>query len=106
MSAMALSRVAAHAVEFGPDGENLTPVRGSARKCRRICGHLTGGSTRWPAFFAIVLWAFTAAGNDRFTVVVDQAGWPGRSAPGGPIAGRYRARMMRRSGWSWTTSTR
>ena len=49
MPAMALSRVAARAVESGPDGEDLAPVRGSGWKRCPTRAHRKGGSTRWPA---------------------------------------------------------
>jgi len=54
MPAVALSRVAARVVESGPDGGNLTPMRGSAwKRCltraHRLPRAPPGRQKRWPA---------------------------------------------------------
>ncbi len=62
---MALSRVAAHAVESGPDGEDLA-------------------AGAWQCLEAIALCAVTVAGNDRFIAVgqrIKRAGQANRHHP-------------------------
>ena len=83
MPAMALSRVAARAVESGPDGDNLAP--GAWQRLEALPDPRSPQGRIYPlaCLIAIALCAFTAAGNDRFTAgrAVDQAGWPGGPGP-------------------------
>ena len=69
MPAMALSRVAARAVESGPDGENLAP--GAWQRLEALPDPRSPQGRIYPlaCLIAIALCAFTAAGNDRFTAV-------------------------------------
>jgi DDE_Tnp_1-associated len=114
MPAVALSRVAARAVESGPDGKNLAP--GAWQRLEALPNPRSPQGRIYPlaCLIAIALCAFTAAGNDRFTAVgqwirrAGQAGRPGR--PGcTPRGTRSPAgtghRMRKRSGSSWTAST-
>ncbi len=97
MPAMALSRVAARAVESGPDGENLAP--GAWQRLEALPDPRSPQGRIYPlaCLVAIALCAFTAAGNDRFTAVgqwikrAGQADLARLHAPWDPIAGRYRA---------------
>jgi predicted transposase YbfD/YdcC len=94
---MALSRVAARAVESGPDGENLAP--GAWQRLEALPDPRSPQGRIYPlaCLIAIALCAFTAAGNDRFTAVgqwirrAGQADLARLHAPWDPIAGRYRA---------------
>jgi predicted transposase YbfD/YdcC len=94
---MALSRVAARAVESGPDGENLAP--GAWQRLETLPDPRSPQGRIYPlaCLIAIALCAFTAAGNDRFTAVgqwikrAGQADLARLHAPWDPIAGRYRA---------------
>src|SRR5579863_3256205 len=96
MPAMALSRVAARAVESGPDGENLAP--GAWQRLEALPDPRSPQGRIYPlaCLIAIALCAFTAAGNDRFTAVgqwikrAGQADLARLHAPWDPIAGRYR----------------
>jgi DDE_Tnp_1-associated len=97
MPAMALSRVAARAVESGPDGGNLAP--GAWQRLEALPDPRSPQGRIYPlaCLIAIALCAFTAAGNDRFTAVgqwvrrAGQADLARLHAPWDPIAGRYRA---------------
>jgi hypothetical protein len=97
MPAMALSRVAARAVESGPDGENLAP--GAWQRLEALPDPRLPQGRIYPlaCLIAIAVCAFTAAGNDRFTAVgqwIRQAGQADLArlrAPWDPIVGRYRA---------------
>jgi predicted transposase YbfD/YdcC len=97
MPAVALSRVAARAVESGPDGENLAP--GAWQRLEALPDPRSPQGRIYPlaCLIAIALCAFTAAGNDRFTAVgqwvrrAGQADLARLHAPWDPIAGRYRA---------------
>jgi predicted transposase YbfD/YdcC len=97
MPAMALSRVAARAVESGPDGENL--AAGAWQRLEALPDPRSPQGRIYPlaCLIAIALCAFTAAGNDRFTAVgqwIKRAGQEDLArlhAPWDPIAGRYRA---------------
>jgi len=97
MPAMALSRVAARAVESGPDGENL--AAGAWQRLEALPDPRSPQGRIYPlaCLIAIALCAFTAAGNDRFTAVgqwikrAGQADLARLHAPWDPIAGRYRA---------------
>jgi predicted transposase YbfD/YdcC len=97
MPAMALSRVAARAVESGSDGENL--AAGAWQRLEALPDPRSPQGRIYPlaCLIAIALCAFTAAGNDRFTAVgqwIRRAGQEDLArlhAPWDPIAGRYRA---------------
>jgi predicted transposase YbfD/YdcC len=97
MPAMALSRVAARAVESGPDGQNL--AAGAWHRLEALPDPRSPQGRIYPlaCLIAIALCAFTAAGNDRFTAVgqwikrAGQADLARLHAPWDPIAGRYRA---------------
>jgi predicted transposase YbfD/YdcC len=97
MPAMALSRVAARAVESGPDGENL--AAGAWQRLEALPDPRSPQGRIYPlaCLIAVALCAFTAAGNDRFTAVgqwikrAGQADLARLHAPWDPIAGRYRA---------------
>ena len=69
MPAMALSRVAARAVESGPDGENLAP--GAWQRLEALPDPRSPQGRIYPlaCLIAVAVCAFTAAGNDRFTAV-------------------------------------
>ena len=92
-----LSRVAARAVESGPDGENL--AAGAWQRLEALPDPRSPQGRVYPlaCLIAIALCAFTAAGNDRFTAVgqwirrAGQADLARLHAPWDPIAGRYRA---------------
>ncbi|MGD0688011.1 MAG: ISAs1 family transposase [Streptosporangiaceae bacterium] len=94
---MALSRVAARAVESGPDGQNL--AAGAWHRLEALPDPRSPQGRIYPlaCLIAIALCAFTAAGNDRFTAVgqwikrAGQADLARLHAPWDPIAGRYRA---------------
>src|SRR5580693_7796037 len=96
MPAMALSRVAARAVESGPDGQNL--AAGAWQRLEALPDPPPPQGRIYPlaCLIAIALCAFTAAGNDRFTA---GGQWISRAsqqdparlrAPWDPLAGRYR----------------
>ena len=97
MPAMALSRVAARAVQSGPDGGNL--AAGVWQRLEALPDPRSPQGRIYPlaCLIAIALCAFTAAGNDRFTAVgqwIKRAGQEDLArlhAPWDPIAGRYRA---------------
>src|ERR1700677_4659701 len=97
MPAMALSRVAARAVESSPDGENLAP--GAWRRLEALPDPRSPQGRIYPlaCLIAIALCAFTAAGNDRFTAVgqwirrAGQADLARLRARWDAFAGRYRA---------------
>src|SRR5216683_91413 len=80
MPAMALSRVAARAVESGPDGENLAP--GAWQRLEALPDPRSPQGRIYPlaCLIAVAVCAFTAAGNDRFTAV-GQRGYDGSSWP-------------------------
>jgi predicted transposase YbfD/YdcC len=94
---MALSRVAARAVESSPDGANLAP--GAWQRLEALPDPRSPQGRIYPlaCLIAVAVCAFTAAGNDRFTAVgqwirrADQADLARLHAPWDPIAGRYRA---------------
>src|SRR5260370_8330721 len=69
MPAVALSRVAARAVESGPDGENLAP--GAWQRLEALPDPRSPQGRIYPlaCLVAVAVCAFTAAGNDRFTAV-------------------------------------
>ena len=69
MPAMALSRVAARAVESGPDGGNLVP--GACQRLEALPDPRSPRGRIYPlaCLIAIAVCAFTAAGNDRLTAV-------------------------------------
>src|SRR6266446_7733217 len=97
MPAMALSRVAARAVESSPDGVNLAP--GAWQRLEALPGPRSpqGRIDPLACLIAIAVCAFTAAGNDRFTAVgqwtkrASQADLARLRAPWDPVAGQYRA---------------
>src|ERR1700693_2817997 len=97
MPAMALSRVAARAVESGPDGENL--AAGAWQRLEALPDPRSPQGRIYPlaCLIAIALCAFTAAGNDRFTAVgqwIKRAGQGDLArlhAPWAPIPDWYRA---------------
>src|ERR1700726_3574692 len=97
MPAMALSRVAARAVESGPDGGNLVP--GAWQRLEALPDPRSPQGRIYPlaCLIAVAVCAFTAAGNDRFTAVgqwikrAGQADLARLRAPWDPIGGRYRA---------------
>jgi predicted transposase YbfD/YdcC len=97
MPAVALSRVAARAVESGPNGENL--AAGVWQRLEALPDPRSPQGRIYPlaCLIAIAVCAFTAAGNDRFTAVgqwirrAGQADLARLRAPWDPIAGRYRA---------------
>jgi predicted transposase YbfD/YdcC len=97
MPAMALSRVAARAVESGPDGQNL--AAGAWQRLEALPDPRSPQGRIYPlaCLIAIALCAFTAAGNDRFTAIgqwikrAGQADLARLHAPWDPIGGRYRA---------------
>ncbi len=97
MPAVALSRVAARAVESGPDGENLAPSAWQRLEALPDPRSPQGRIYPLACLIAIAVCAFTAAGNDRFTAVgqwirrAGQADLARLRAPWDPIAGRYRA---------------
>ena len=96
MPAMALSRVAARAVESGPGGQDLDT--GTWRRLEALPDPRSPQGRIYPlaCLIAIALCAFTAAGNDRFTAVgqwikrAGQADLARLHAPWDPIGGRYR----------------
>ena len=97
MPAVALSRVAARAVESGPDGENLAP--GAWQRLEALPDPRSAQGRVYPlaCLIAVAVCAFTAAGNDRFSAVgqwirrASQADLARLRAPWDPIGGRYRA---------------
>jgi hypothetical protein len=112
MPAMALSRVAARAVESGPDGEDLAP--GAWQRLEALPDPRSPQGRIYPlaCLIAIAVCAFTAAGNDRFTAVgqwikranrEDLAACTPRGTRSAAGAGHQ---MRRRSGQSWTGLSR
>jgi hypothetical protein len=107
---VALSRVGARVAGSGPDGENLAASTWQRLEALPDPRSRRGRIYPLACLIAIAVCAFTAAGNDRFTAVgqwirrAAQADLARLRAPWDPIAGRYRRRMRRPSGWSWTTS--
>lgn len=97
MPAMALSRVAARAVESGPHGEDL--AAGAWQRLEALPDPRSPQGRIYPlaCLIAVAVCAFTAAGNDRFTAVgqwvrrASQADLARLHAPWDPIGGRYRA---------------
>src|SRR5450755_2314434 len=97
MPAMALSRVAARAVESGPHGENL--AAGAWQRLEALPGPRSPQGRIYPlaCVIAVAVCAFTAAGNDRFTAVgqwikrAGQADLARLHAPWDPMTGQYRA---------------
>src|SRR5438552_16130070 len=97
MPAMALSRVAARAVESGPDGGNL--ALGAWRRLEALPDPRSPQGRIYPlaCLIAVAVCACTAAGNDRLTAVgqwarrASQADLARLRAPWDPLAGRYRA---------------
>jgi predicted transposase YbfD/YdcC len=94
---MALSRVAARAVESGPGGQDLDT--GTWQRLEALPDPRSPQGRIYPlaCLIAVAVCAFTAAGNDRFTAVgqwikrAGQADLARLHAPWDPIAGRYRA---------------
>src|ERR1700749_2117600 len=97
MPAVALSRVAARAVESGPDGGNLPASAWQRLEPLPDPRSPQGRIYPLACLIAVALCAFTAAGNDRFTAVgqwikrAGQADLARLRAPWDPVAGRYRA---------------
>jgi predicted transposase YbfD/YdcC len=97
MPAVALSRVAARAVESGPGGEDLAP--GAWQRLEALPDPRSRQGRIYPlaCLIAIAVCAFTAAGNDRLTAAgqwirrASQADLARLRAPWDPLAGRYRA---------------
>jgi len=97
MPAVALSRVAARAVESGTDGENLAP--GAWQRLEALPDPRSPQGRIYPlaCLIAVAVCAFTVAGNDRFTAVgqwirrASQADLARLRAPWDPVGGRYRA---------------
>src|SRR5579864_9465559 len=97
MPAMALSRVAARAVESGPGGQDLDT--GTWQRLEALPDPRSPQGRIYPlaCLIAVAVCAFTAAGNDRFTAVgqwikrASQADLARLRAPWDPMAGRYRA---------------
>jgi DDE_Tnp_1-associated len=112
MPAMALSRVAARAVESGPDGENL--AAGAWQRLEALPDPRSPQGRIYPlaCLIAVALCAFTAAGNDRFTAVGQwmkracRPTWPACTPRGTRSRAGTGHRMRKRSGWSWTAWTR
>src|SRR5689334_23489338 len=69
MPAMALSRVAARAVESGPDGGNLAASAWQRLEALPDPRSPQGRIYPLACLIAVAVCAFTAAGNDRFTAV-------------------------------------
>src|SRR5712671_268939 len=97
MPAVALSRVAARAVESGPDGENLAADAWQRLEALPDPRSPQGRIYPLACLIAIAVCAFTAAGNERLTAAgqwirrASQADLARLRAPWNPIAGRYRA---------------
>src|SRR5713101_5291608 len=97
MPAMALSLVAARAVESSPDGENLAAGTWQRLEALRDPRSPQGRIYPLACLIAIAVCAFTAAGNDRLTAVgqwinrASQADLARLRAPWDPLADRYRA---------------
>src|SRR6266487_4924196 len=97
MPAMALSRVGARMVEFGPGGSQDLAA-GMWQKLEALPDPRSPRGRVYPlaCLVAIALCAFTAAGNDRLTAVgqwirrASQADLARLHAPWDPMAGRYR----------------
>src|SRR5712691_11059739 len=97
MPALALSRVAARAVESGPGGQDL--AAGAWQRLEALPDPRSRQGRVYPlaCLVAVAVCAFTAAGNDRFTAVgqwvkrASQADLARLRAPWDPVAGRYRA---------------
>jgi hypothetical protein len=95
--AVALSRVAAHVVESGSDGENL--AAGTWQRLEALPDPRSPQGQIYPlaCLIALAVCAFTAAENDRFTAVgqwirrASQAGLARLRAPWDPITGQSRA---------------
>src|SRR5690242_19860831 len=98
MPALALSRVGAREVESGPDGGQDLAV-GVWQRLEELPDPRSPRGRVYPlaCLVAIALCAFTAAGNDRLTVVgqwvkrASQQDLARLRAPWDPMAGRYRA---------------
>ena len=98
MPAMALSRVGARMVEFGPGGSQDLAA-GMWQKLEALPDPRSPRGRVYPlaCLVAIALCAFTAAGNDRLTAVgqwirrASQQDLARLRAPWDPMAGRYRA---------------
>src|SRR6266516_7571013 len=98
MHAMALSRVGARMVEFGPGGSQDLAA-GMWQKLEALPDPRSPRGRVYPlaCLVAIALCAFTAAGNDRLTAVgqwirrASQQDLARLRAPWDPMAGRYRA---------------
>ena len=112
MPALALSRVGARVVESGPGGQVLAADTWQRLEALPDPRSRRGRVYPLACLVAVALCAFTAAGNDRLTAVGQ---WISRAsqqdlarlrAPWDPMAGRYRCRTRRRSGWCWTVLTR
>src|SRR5580704_12096958 len=96
MPAMALSRVAARAVESGPGGQDLDT--GTWQRLEALPDPRSPQGRIYPlaCLIAVAVCGFTAAGNDRFTAVgqwikrAGQADLARLRVPWDPIAGRYR----------------
>ena len=112
MPAVALSRVAARVVESGPDGENL--AAGAWQRLEALPDPRSPRGRIYPlaCLIAVAVCAFTVAGNDRFTAVgqwirrASQADLARLRAPWDRSPAGTGHRTRRRSGWSWTVSTR
>jgi DDE_Tnp_1-associated len=97
MPAVALSRVGARMVESGPGAVDL--AAGAWQRLEALPGPRSPRGRIYPlaCLVAVAVCAFTAAGNDRFTAVVQwirragQADLARLRAPWDPVAGRYRA---------------
>jgi predicted transposase YbfD/YdcC len=94
MPAVALSRVGARVVQSGPGGQDLAP--GTWQRLEELPDPRSPRGRIYP-LACLVVCAFTAAGNDRFTAVgqwirrAGQADLARLRAPWDPLAGRYRA---------------
>jgi len=94
---VALSRVGARVVESGPGGES--PAAGAWQRLEALPDPRSPQGRVYPlaCLVAVAVYAFTAAGNDRFTAVgqwikrAGQADLARLRAPWDPITGQYRA---------------
>ena len=97
MPAVALSRVGARVVESGPGGEGLAADAWQRLEALPDPRSPRGRIYPLACLVAMAVSAFSAAGNDRFTVVgqwvrrAGQADLARLRAPWNPLAGRYRA---------------
>ena len=97
MLAVALSRVGARVVESGPDGEHLAAFTWQRLEALPDPRSPQGRTYLLACLIAIAVCAFTAAGNDRFTVVgqwvkrASQADLARLRTPWDPLGARYRA---------------